>query len=365
MPRLLLHIGHPKTGTTALQSVLSANAKTLLNSASVLYPTQTEPAEFKHAFVIPWLFQTDNESIRRRSKASGDELKEISKQYWHSLAAEVQRTNHNLSILSAEGFWSIVRRAPQGQSAFFRGKLYEIADHVKVIAYLKSPAPYFLSKINQKLRNFRAVTLPKPNYLSGAIQDWENIGFDDYSWRIFDRTLLTNQDIVADFCTHYLPDSLNTTSLTREGFEQANSSVSNEALVILEELAAAHPVLLEDVYDQRRYKIIEILKQSDRSIGGQSRPSLKESAAAGIVKRCSDLGWLQDRGLSFPDIDPAWIHQTPTTDLPETFTCVSDFCPIDSDRLAELRGVAGEAIEALFRPEPKRIFWRFPRFNKR
>jgi len=365
MPRLLLHIGHPKTGTTALQSVLSANAETLLNTASILYPTKTEPAEFKHAFVIPWLFQADNESIRRRSKASGNELKEISKQYWHSLATEVQQTNHNLSILSAEGFWSIVRRAPEGQSTFFHKKLYEIANHVTVIAYLKSPAPYFLSKINQKLRNFRAVTLPRPNYLSGAIQDWENIGFDDYSWRIFDRTLLTNQDIVDDFCSHYLADSLNTTSLRREGVEQANSSVSNEALVILEELTAAHPVLLEDVYDQRRYKIIEILKQSDRSIGGQSRPSLKESAAAGIVKRCSDLGWLQDRGLSFPDIDPAWIHQTPTTDLPETFTCVSDFCPIDSDRLAELRGVASEAIEALFRPKPKRVFWRFPRLHKR
>ena len=252
MPRLLLHIGHPKTGTTALQSVLSANAKTLLNSASVLYPTQTEPAEFKHAFVIPWLFQADNESIRRRSKASGDELKEISKQYWNSLVAEVQQTNHNLSILSAEGFWSIVRRAPQGQSAFFREKLYEIADHIKVIAYLKSPAPYFLSKINQKLRNFRAVTLPRPNYLSGAIQDWEGIGFDDYSWRIFDRTLLTNQDIVDDFCTHYLPDSLSATALTREGVEQANSSVSNEALVILEELTGAYPVRLENVYDQRR-----------------------------------------------------------------------------------------------------------------
>jgi len=364
MPRLLLHIGHPKTGTTALQSVLSANAKTLLNKASALYPTQTELTEFKHHFVIPWLFQTDNESIRRRSKSSGDELKNISKQYWHSLAEEIQRTNHHTSILSAEGFWSVARRVPQEQLAFFRGKLYEISNHVKVIAYLKSPAPYFLSKINQKLRNFRAVTLPKSNYLSRAIQDWESIGFDDYSWRIFDRTLLTNQDIIDDFCAHYLPDSLSATDLTREGVEQANSSVSNEALAILEELTATYPVLLENVYDQRRYKIIEILQKSDRSIGGKARPSLKESAAAGIVKRCSDLGWLQDRGLSFPDIDPAWIHQTTTTDLPDTFTCVSDFCPIDSDRLAELRGVAGEAIEALFRPEPKRIFWRFPRFNK-
>jgi len=365
MPSLLLHIGHPKTGTTALQSVLSANADILLKNASVLYPTKAEPIEFKHAFAIPWLLQADNHSIRRRSKASGDDLKEISRRYWHCLVTEVQQANHKTLILSAEGFWDAAKQVTKEQANFFRRKLYDISNHVTVIAYLKSPAPYFLSKINQKLRNFRAVTLPKSNYLSRAIQDWESIGFDDYSWRIFDRTLLTNQDIIDDFCAHYLPDSLSATDLTREGVEQANSSVSNEALVILEELTSAYPVLLENVYDHRRYKIIEILKQSDRSIGGKARPSLKESAAAGIVKRCSDLGWLQDRGLSFPDIDPAWIHQTATTDLPNTFTCVSDFCPIDSDRLAELRGVAGEAIEALFRPEPKRIFWRFPRFNKR
>ena len=364
MPRLLLHIGHPKTGTTALQSVLSANAKTLLKNASALYPTQTEPTEFKHAFAIPWLFQADNESIRRRAKASGDQLKEISKQYWHSLISEVQTTNHNISILSAEGFWSIINDAPQGQADFFRHKLYEIASHITVIAYLKSPARYFLSKINQNLRNFRLVKLPSANYLSEAMQDWERIRFNSYSWRIFDRTLLANQDIVDDFCIHYLPSTLKAADLTREGVEQANSSVSNEALAILEELARTHPILTSNIYDSRRHKIVRILRQFDRAVGGELRPSLKESAAAGIVKRCSDLGWLQNRGLSFPDIDPAWIHQTPTTNLPDTFTCVSDFCPIDSDRLAELRGVAGEAIEALFRPEPKRIFWGFPHFNK-
>jgi hypothetical protein len=365
MPRLLLHIGHPKTGTTALQSVLSANAKTLLNHASVLYPTKTEPAEFKHAFAIPWLFNADNDSIRRRAKASGDDLKEISKKYWHSLAAEVQQTNHKSCILSAEGFWDIAKQAPKEQTNFFRGKLYEIADHVKVIAYLKSPAPYLLSRINQNLRNFRSVALPSSNYLSEAIRDWESIGFDDYSWRIFDRRVLVNQDIVDDFCSHYLPRSLSSAALTRKGVEQANFSVSNEAMVILEELKATYPILLENVYDRRRHKIIRIVKKADQSIGGKSSPSLKESVAAGIVKRCSDLGWLQERGLSFPDIDPGWIHQTQTPDLPETFTCVSDFCPINSARLTELRGVAGETIEALFRPKPKYVFWRLPGFNKR
>jgi hypothetical protein len=363
MPRLLLHIGHPKTGTTALQSVLSANAKILLNEASVLYPTQTEPKEFKHSFAIPWLFQADNDSIRRRSRLSGDQLKEMSRQYWKSLTAELQQTKHDTSIISAEGFWSIVRRVSPEQKAFVRNKLYEIADEVSVIAYLKSPTSYFLSKINQKLRNFRAVTLPRPDYLSGAIKDWESIGFDQYSWRIFDRSLLTNKDIVDDFCAHYLPESFDSATLTREGVEQANSSISNEALVILEEITAAQAILQQNLYDQRRYKIIERLKQADQAVGGQSRPSLKESAAAAIVHRSNDLGWLQERGLCFPDIDQTWINQSSADDIPDTFTCVSDFCPVDANRLTDLRAEVGESIDALFQSAPKFFFWPFQRRN--
>ena len=361
MPRLLLHIGHPKTGTTALQSVLSANAKNLLNEASVLYPTQTEPKEFKHSFAIPWLFQADNDSIRRRSRLSGDQLKEMSRRYWKSLTTELQQTKHDISILSAEGFWSIVRRASTEQKAFVRNTLYEIADDVSVVAYLKSPTSYFLSKINQKLRNFRAVTLPRPDYLSGAINDWESIGFDQYSWRIFDRSLLRNKDIIDDFCAHYLPESLDPTTLTREGVEQANSSISNEALVILEEITAAQPILQQNLYDQRRYKIINRLKQADQAIGGQSRPSLKESAAAAIVHRSNDLSWLQERGLRFPDIDQTWLNQSSDNDIPDTFTCVSDFCPVDANRLTDLRAEVGKSIEGLFQSAPKFFIWPFQR----
>ena len=361
MPRLLLHIGHPKTGTTALQSVLSANAETLLNEASVLYPTQTEPKEYKHSYAIPWLFQADNESIRRRSRLSGDQLKEMSRRYWHSLTTELQQTKHNTSILSAEGFWSIARRASSEQKAFVRDKLYEIADEVSVIAYLKSPASYFLSKINQKLRNFRAVTLPRSNYLSGAIKDWESFRFNHYSWRIFDRSSLTNKDIIDDFCAHYLPEALDPKALTREGVEQANSSISNEALVILEEITATHPILQQNLYDQRRYKIIEILKQADHTVGGQSRPSLKVSAVAAIVNRSSDLGWLQERGLCFPDIDQSLNSQTSTREIPETFTCVADFCPADANRLADLRTASGKSIEMLFQSTPRFFFWPFQR----
>ena len=351
MTRLLLHIGHPKTGTTALQSVLSANAEALLTQASVLYPTRTKPTEFKHAFVIPWLLGIDNEAIRRRGRAKDEELRQLSKGYWESLLSEFQQIKPEHLILSAEGFW-ILRRAAEDKRASFKQTLYGIADHITVAGYLKSPTSYFLSMVNQKLRNYRQVQLPRPNYYRASMRAWEDAGFDQCSWRIFDRSRLINKDIVDDFCNMYLPAGINSAELKRDGVEQANSSVSTEALVLLEEAARRYPVLSRNIYDHRRSKIVNILREADTEIGGTCRPCLKESIEAGIVGRCKDLAWLQERGLTFPDIDPELIkpgaEASSASQLPEQFTRVADFFPVDNERLASLRATSWPRIQQLF-----------------
>lgn len=360
MTRLLLHIGHPKTGTTALQSVLSANAKSLLQEASVLYPTQTSPVEPKHALAIPWLFRLDNASIRRRARARGDALREISRTYWDSLVREVRQTRHDSLVLSAEGFWSILNRATQEQMAFARDQLCMIADQIQLIGYVRSPAAYFLSRINQKLRNFAPVTLPRPDYYSSAMRRWEEFGFDDYAWRVFDRSLLFKMDIVDDFCANHMPESLRIDRLSRTCIEEPNASVSGEALVILEELAAKYPLLCRDVYDRRRWKIVSILRDADAEVGGSIRPALLESARVAIVNRCRDLGWLRERGISFPDIEATESRHCNAEGLPETYTCVADYCRVDAERLASLRS-ASRKIETLFQVKHQRFFWPFRR----
>jgi hypothetical protein len=365
MSRILLHIGHPKTGTTALQSVLSKNSKILLDNASTLYPTHTTPQEYKHAIAIPWLFKADNAPIRRRTHAYGTKLERISRQYWDSLVKEVNNTKHERLILSAEGFWTILRRCSKSQAIDFRSKLYETGSDVQVIAYLKSPAPYFLSRINQKLRNFKPVTLPRTNYLSAAIKGWEGLGFNHYSWRVFERNNLINHDIVDDFCANYLPTTFDTSLLDRVGAEKANSSVSNEALVIIEEATKTYPFLCHEVYDRRRAKIVSILRNADQEIGGNLRPSLKESARNEIIGRCDDLHWLQERGITFRDIDYGSLRHSAPENISEEFTCVADFCPVDSERLANLKSVVETQIHQLFKVKTKHLFWPFRQIEKR
>jgi hypothetical protein len=362
MTRLVLHVGQPKTGTTALQSVLSENAPQLLAQGSVLYPTRTSPSEHKHAFAIPWLLGIDNEAIQRRARVCGDELRRLSQAYWQSLLAEVNQVGPEVLVLSAEGFW-FLHQASQEDVTLFQQALYAIVQNITVAGYLKSPAAYFLSMINQKLRNYHPVQMPRPDFYSATMLAWESAGFDSCSWRVFERGTLINGDIVDDFCGQYLPGSVRVAELQRQGVERANASVSNEALVILEHLAIRYPVLASDLYDRRRHQIVAMLRQADSAVGGHCRPRLSEGAAVLLTRHCQDLSWLRDRGICFEDVDNALIDHV-SLHQASPYSQVADYCPVDPERLHALRALVMTPIEHLFRAAPraasaKRWFWPF------
>jgi hypothetical protein len=357
MRNLILHVGHPKTGTTALQSVLAANSEQLLINHAVLYPIKTNPAKIKHSLAIPWLLGIEFEALRRAGRASGDELKNLSKEFWESIVEEANSSSYQWLVLSGEGFWNI-KRLRSEQVNFFRSNLLKLADRITISGYLKSPAPYFLSMINQKLRNFRSVPMPSPKQYQGPIEAWEKIGADNYEWRLFDRQALENNDIVDDFCTRFLPETISTENLQRGTLEKSNESVSNEALALLEKIARMYPHLTEETIDYRRHKIIDILKSADQQIGGSKRPSLNDYAKSALINRCEDLEWLKERGIDFPDINADAITDKSAI-LPPTFTSVEAFCPIDKSRLRELESAAMGQIKALFKPKVRQLIWLF------
>lgn len=361
MRNLILHVGHPKTGTTALQSVLAANSEQLLANHSVLYPIKTNPAKIKHSLAIPWLLGIEFEALRRAGRASGEELIKISKEFWESIVEETNSSRYSWLVLSGEGFWNI-KRLEHEQITLFKGHLQKLSDSITISGYLKSPAPYFLSMINQKLRNFRDVPMPSQKQYQGPIEAWEKMGADHYEWRLFDRRALENNDIVDDFCTRFLPDTICLKDLQRGELEKSNESVSNEALVLLEKIARDYPHLTEETIDYRRHKIVDILKSADQEIGGNTRPSLNEYATLALINKCEDLEWLNDRGIAFPDIDLSSI-KTNGASLPPTFTCVEDFCPIDKCRLSELEAASMKQIKALFKPKSRRLTWLFSHRN--
>lgn len=331
MSHLILHIGHPKTGTTALQTVLSANKRQLL-AAGVLYPTRTTPKSYNHLPALPYLTARESRALKRRTGLSGEELGALSHRYWRSLEEEVQASPHQTLVLSAESFWGVSRsRAPS-----FRDRLRSVCDTVKVVAYLRSPARRFLSQTNQNVRMFRAPTLPPALYFEPVIKAYRADGFEHMSLNVFESSSLLQGDVVTDFCAKYLPPTL--PPLDRSTSEKGNESVSSEALVILGDLAAQQLSASPDTLARRRADVVEYLRAVDAELDGNLRPVLKAGIAEALVARSLDLPWLRDQcGVLFEDVDYDLVGTSGHVDL-NGLHRVEDFCVIDSDRLAALRG---------------------------
>lgn len=346
MAHLILHIGHPKTGTTALQSTLLANADRLLQ-AGVLYPTDTMEGSHshKHGLVKPYLTGRENFSLHRKTGLKGEALRQLSERYWALYKAETQRRPHDTLILSCEGLWAV----PAPQEPGFRERLAEVCDRVTVVGYLRSPARRFLSQMNQNVRMFRGVKVPRSEYYRPVVEAYAR-EFDTIALNAFEPVRLAEGDIVADFCLKYLPADL--PPLERDAAERVNESVSNEALAIIDDIRRNLPTLPPKVKDRRRAKVVELLRQADREVGGTLRPSLKPEITAALVARSLDLVWLRDEaGVRFEDVDYDLVGTTGHPDLAK-LRRVEKVCPIDLDRLAALRALTDREVARIFKLGP-------------
>lgn len=338
MTHLVLHIGHPKTGTTALQTVLSANADRLLK-VGVLYPRKAQPLLHNHSLSKPALTERDDHVIRRRYGLDGDALRQLSERYWTQLKAEARAHPHNTIVLSWEWFWDTDTARAQG----FRQRLSEICDRATVVGYLRDPARLFLSWINQKSRGFQEISLFPTDYYRSVIEAYQTNGFEAVSMNAFESSQLFEGDIVTDFCKKYLPEGI--PSLERgNAAERSNESVSNEAVVLLQEIAATYIMSSPDIRDSRRGKIVRVLREADHALGGNLKPSLKPEIADALVARSADLIWLRDEaGIRFTNVDYGLVGTTGHPEL-DSLHRVEDFSPVDPERLAALRAMTERKI---------------------
>jgi hypothetical protein len=344
--KLILHIGHPKTGTTALQSVLFSNADLLVRSG-VIYPNLSDYGYQKHILAIPYLAGVTNLGLHLRTGARGAELTDISRKYWMRLQDHVALRSPKTIVLSCEGLFTIPT------CTGFRTKLADLSSQVTVVAYLRSPAKRFLSQINQNIRMFRRFTLPPAEYYRPVLEAYHAGGFKELSLNIFDSRYLYHKDIVADFVHKYLPSDL--PLLNRNAIEN-NESVSNEALALLAEIPDRWDVSDPQAVGSRRRKAVSIIRTADRIVEGNLRPSLEPEIEAALIARSTDLLWLRDvHGLEFTDVEYSSIGRLGSLDL-STLNHLEDFCHIDIDRLATLRAKTKAALENVFDGKIRRWF---------
>ena len=188
-PKLILHIGSGKTGTTTLQSTLAAN-KGALKAHRILYPNI--PPDVDHNLLTAWIQPSFSpRAFKHRFSERSDSQQKSARLFYKSLVREIDNSLETVDtvILSAEYLYRIL---PPEAMRRLHEMISSTFSHVHVIAYVREPSEYYISFAQQRLKG--AHTLPKL-----APIDHRNI-LDQYAkaYTITVRKFSTEQLISAD-----------------------------------------------------------------------------------------------------------------------------------------------------------------------
>ena len=191
MTTLYLHIGTPKTGTSAIQRTMGRN-RAFLETQNISYPD----------FGLRYLGASNGRNghflnEKDDPEGSGYEL----------AFCKIRELNDRCDkiVLSEESLWREPERLPQ----FFRD-LKEIGIQGKIIVYFRRQDLYVQSQYAQHVKTFMKKTFEE--YVSSQqlyldyynrIQFFEElVGRENLIVRVYERQQFLNQDLVADFFAH-------------------------------------------------------------------------------------------------------------------------------------------------------------------
>lgn len=135
-PRLILHVGTPKTGSTTLQSACDA-ARASLGSRQILYPAwELHPRPPKHQWLVDCLLSGDNARLSRN---------------FGRLYAETQDTGIRSVLLSAEGIYHHWPDFPVAAKQALRAECERF--ELTLWCVFREPLPFALSMYAQLVKN--------------------------------------------------------------------------------------------------------------------------------------------------------------------------------------------------------------------
>lgn len=179
--KVFIHIGPPKTGTSAIQNYCNAHRK-LLESQGILYPEHSIDA---NGISSGNLYSVFDQTASGELAVNTQKVKELMKAFHDS--------DTNILLLSSE---------------FFFHRLGDIKVHFKdatFIAYVRSPIDYFESSYNQTIKrhgNTKPIKIAndlKFNILN-QLEIWvEKFGSEKFLMRAYAKSLFPDGDIITDF----------------------------------------------------------------------------------------------------------------------------------------------------------------------
>lgn len=197
---LHLHIGSPKTGTTAVQTFLAANREALRELA-VLHPRTFGD---KRHLVLPDLVRVKRQT--RSTNGAGSEGLVDPESVAEQLQEELAERDYTKVLFSSEFFWTKLARSRQLE--LLRDFLTRFFDRIYIHAYIRRQDEYIASAWSTAVKGGSTDSLsgtwPRDR-LRDIIDYWkilspwaEVFGRESIICRKFDRRTLKNGDIIED-----------------------------------------------------------------------------------------------------------------------------------------------------------------------
>lgn len=326
--KLLIHLGHHKTGTTTLQAMLMQSREALMQEG-IFFPDLYPHSGNGHILGYHLLDDQTDDAIRANLlKMTHAQAQQLSQSEWGEILKSLQEKHSKTLLLSSEYFFELIRKDVMQK---FDHLTNDVAQTKTAIAYLRAPHSYFLSFLQQTLKYIRPVQAISRTRIRDKIQplcdDWSG----DICLHIFDRSTMVDGDIVADFVTKHLPE-LDQRKVTRPK-EITNTSMSAEAMSLLYDCNQGR--LNQNV--DPKVLINQILK-ADRRIPQPTKLVLFRDRADDLINwSAPDLFWLRDtRNITFPNIDYDAITMEHNAVYPVEFERVEQLCEVNPDRRAAL-----------------------------
>ncbi len=332
MARLILHIGQAKTGSTSIQHTLGANRADLL-SRGFVYPATGRIADRHHLIALMAFDRIGGSySVVTRMGHDRDAANARARQEWDAVMAERRASPDHTAILSSEVLFRAM--TPQ-EMPRLRDLLTPIGTDITVLAYLRSPGPYYLSMVQQMLKSHSTLTQPVTGRAVAVADAYAGALGVTCGFRVFDRETLRNGDAVDDFLDWAgIPDNA---GLKR--VRDSNTTLSAEAMVVLARIGRPKaPRTPRERREQRR--VYDAVRRADRKLPGATRPAIRPGICERLWRVSTDLLPLRDRfGIAFADVDYAIAGKDAGQPAPKIGR-LEDLCTFDGARAAELEALA-------------------------
>jgi hypothetical protein len=280
--KIYLHIGHYKTGTTALQSMMVANAKSL--SYNGLHYLSVMRNHSKHSSLAFSILQAAGVTELMYGYAEKQTPQEI----WAQLFDEARRSKAKMVLASTEEFMRIGAH-PEAREilrAIIGSVRTEFEFHI--IVYLRAPLPHLRSWYNQLVKMNKCVVpsfnaavcdLMEPIHYdyAQALSPWIDIfGSDAVTIRPYTDDLRQNGALVADFLSVF---NLTPRALSKPGTVLSNPRMDDTKIEVTRIMQAA---LASDIDIERVQLLVDRLRASTKRDQGENMSHIVVRAREGL-----------------------------------------------------------------------------------